>query len=159
MDGNSCCFTGHRDIPQGQYERIKEILRDEINALIDRGVHVFYAGGALGFDMLAEELVLSIREKRPEVELVLALPCKGQEKKWSYDEIRRYNSIKESCDRYTYLSEEYRRGCMHVRNRFMVDNSQYCICYMTKDTGGTAYTAKYAVGKGLTVINIADKLY
>ncbi len=31
------------------------------------------------------------------------------------------------------------------------------MCYLTKDTGGTAYTVNYAQKHGLSVINLAEK--
>lgn len=59
---------------------------------------------------------------------------------------------------YYYTSEEYTRGCMHKRNRHLVDNSSACIAYLTESKGGTAYTVDYAAKHGLTVFNIADCL-
>ena len=47
-------------------------------------------------------------------------------------------------------------GCMHVRNRHLVDFSSYCICYQTKETGGTAYTVNYAKENGLIIYNVAQ---
>ena len=52
------------------------------------------------------------------------------------------------------LAKTYRKGCFHIRNRYMVDNSCYCICYLTENKGGTAYTVNYAKRQGLKIINI-----
>lgn len=38
----------------------------------------------------------------------------------------------------------------------MVDNSGHCICYLLKNTGGTAYTVGYAQEQGLQITNIAN---
>ena len=54
-----------------------------------------------------------------------------------------------------YTSQAYTAGCMHKRNRHLVDNSSVCVCYLTKDSGGTAYTVRYARKRGLEVINLA----
>ncbi len=54
-----------------------------------------------------------------------------------------------------YTSQEYTKGCMFKRNRHLVDNSSVCICYLTKNNGGTAYTVDYAEKQGLEVINLA----
>ena len=35
---------------------------------------------------------------------------------------------------------------------YLVDNSNVCVCYLTEDTGGTAYTVNYAIKSGLKVI-------
>ena len=72
--------------------------------------------------------------------------------------MRIYESIKEQADKVVYTSEEYTRGCMHKRNRHLVDNSSVCIAYLTESKGGTAYTVDYAKKHGLTYYNVADKL-
>ena len=59
-----------------------------------------------------------------------------------------------STDKVVWTSEEYIRDCMFKRNRHLVDNSSLCICYLTKNTGGTAYTVRYAKSKGKTVIYV-----
>ena len=43
------------------------------------------------------------------------------------------------------------------RNRHLVDNSTYCICYLTHYKGGTYFTYNYEKEKGLNVINIAKE--
>lgn len=48
-----------------------------------------------------------------------------------------------------YTAEHYYRGCMFKRNRHLVDNSSVCICYLTSDHGGTAYTVRYAQSQQL----------
>ena len=45
---------------------------------------------------------------------------------------------------------------MFKRNRYLVDHSSLCICYLTRQTGGTAYTFNYAKNKGIEIINIAE---
>ena len=47
------------------------------------------------------------------------------------------------------------QGCMYKRNRHLVDHSGICVCYLTKDSGGTAYTVRYARTHGLEIINLA----
>lgn len=51
------CISGHRRLPEDITE-LKKSLESAITGLIEQGVIYFGAGGALGFDMLAEETVL-----------------------------------------------------------------------------------------------------
>ena len=44
---------------------------------------------------------------------------------------------------------------MFKRNRHLIDNSSLCICYLTKNSGGTAFTVNYALKKGLIITNVA----
>ncbi len=70
-----------------------------------------------------------------------------------------YETIKENADKVVYTSNEYTHNCMIKRNRRLIDNSSLCICYFEKNTGGTAYTVKYAKEKGLKIYNIANAKY
>ena len=97
------------------------------------------------------------RAVRPDIRLVIVMPHKEQAKRWSTEEKAQYKHIKSSADEVICLAEHYYRGCMQRRNRYMVDHCGVCICYLTQDTGGTAYTVKYARKQGLSVINLAEE--
>jgi len=152
----TACFTGHRDMPAISLF-IKSRLKKEIEKLIEKGVIFYGNGGALGFDTLAALTVIELRKKHPQIKLIMVLPCKEQDKKWREADKKIYADILEQADKITYTSEHYYRTCMYVRNRRLVDGSDYCIAYLKDDVGGTAYTVKYAKENGLEVINIAEK--
>ena len=149
----SCCFTGHRKIDGDIYD-IERKVRKEVVTLISRGVKIFYCGGAIGFDMLCGKIILDIKKAFPSVKLYLALPCTDQNKYYSYSENADYELLKKESDKIYYASDHYTKGCMHLRNRFMVDSSNYVISYCTKNSGGTFYTLKYATEKGREIISI-----
>ncbi len=111
----------------------------------------------MGFDTLAAQIVLDLKSDYPQIQLILVLPCLSQADNWSSADKVIYEKIKASADKVVYTSMEYTRGCMHVRNRHLVNNSSVCICYLTEDTGGTAYTVKYAKAKNLRVIKAVEK--
>ena len=154
MKEKSCCFTGHREIPERDYNLLKQKTKNAIVALIGKGVIYFGAGGARGFDTIAAETVLELKKDYPQIKLILVLPCPDQTKGWKEGDIRKYNIIKENADKVVFTADHYFSGCMHVRNRHLVDNSGYCICYLTKNSGGTAFTVNYAKTKGLEIHNI-----
>ena len=144
-------------MPMGSIDGIREYLKREIERLYtENGVTVFYAGGAIGFDALASEAVIERRTEHPSIRLVIVMPHKEQAKRWSAEEKTQHEHIKGSADEVICLAEHYYQGCMQRRNRYMVDCSSICICYLTQDTGGTAYTVKYARKQGLSVINLAE---
>lgn len=155
MRENTCCFTGHRQIPPGAQAEIKGKLERVITDLYQKGVRCYEAGGALGFDTLAAQTVIRLREKCPGMELILALPCQTQTRGWRPEDIAEYERIKAQADEVIYTAQQYTKGCMHIRNRYMVDHSGICVCYLTKDSGGTAYTVRYAEQNGIEIINIA----
>ncbi len=151
----SCSFTGHRVVPVCDRERVKKALDETIEKMIvENGVRLFITGGALGFDTSAALAVLEAKKRHPDVKLRIAIPCNNQTKGWSAAAAALYEDILEKADEKVKTGEEYTSGCMHVRNRYMIDNSDYCIAYKTRESGGTAYTVKYALEKGVEVINI-----
>lgn len=157
MKEKTCCFSGHRIIPTEMDEVVRSRLRDVLTTAIDNGYRFFGTGGALGFDTLAAQTVIELREKYPYIKLILVLPCKSQTKGWKLVDIEIYERIKSLADKVVYTSDKYYKGCMQKRNRHLVDYSSLCICYLTEKTGGTAYTVNYAKTMGLSVVNIAKK--
>lgn len=152
----TACFTGHRYIPDIDI-LVKNRIKKEIEKLIEKGVIYFGNGGALGFDTLVAQMVLDLKEKHPQIKLIMVLPCKEQDKFWSAKDKKIYAYILDRADKKVYVSENYYDGCMLVRNRYLVDNSGYCIAYLRKDKGGTAFTVNYALENELEVINIAER--
>jgi len=130
-------------------------LEKAIVEQIEKGVRFFGAGGALGFDTLAAQTVLRLREKYPDIKLVLVLPCLTQTRGWPAGDAAEYERIKALADKVVCISQAYTPDCMFRRNRHLVDHSGVCICCLTRDTGGTAYTVRYARKQGIPVINVA----
>lgn len=155
MINQTCCFTGHRKIPLDQLESVTKRLRDVVIASIKDGYLYFGAGGALGFDTLAAQTVLDLKKDYPQIKLILVLPCKTQTRGWNQEDIEEYNRIMKTADKVVYTSQDYYNGCMHKRNRHLVDNRSRCICFLTEKTGGTFYTVNYASEHGLMIINTA----
>ena len=156
MREQTCCFTGHRQIPAEEQVEITCSLERTIRSLYQRGIRYYGAGGALGFDALAAKAVIRLRERCPGMKLILVLPCQTQARRWRRGDIEEYERIKTQANKVVYTAQQYTLGCMHKRNRHLVDNSSVCVCYLTKNTGGTVYTVNYARAKGLEVINIAQ---
>ena len=154
MDKNrTCFFTGHRDIPEYVQHLINAKLLETIDGLYGKGYVNFICGGAVGFDTMAAKAVLE-RKKELDIRLVLYLPCKDQDKKFSPKQKAEYQAILESADEVLVMYEHYVRGCMHARNRKMADDSSKCVAFCTEKTGGTAYTVNYADKKGIEIIMI-----
>lgn len=131
-------------------------LESAIMDLYHRGVLYYGAGGAVGFDCFAARTVLRLRESCPDMKLILVLPCLNQTRGWRAEDVAEYERIKGQADKVTYVSQQYTRDCMFKRNRHLVDNSGFCICYLKKNRGGTAYTVDYARRQGITVVNLAE---
>lgn len=82
MRFKTCCFTGHREISKHSIQKVAERLEIELVKLIGKGYCYFGCGGALGFDTIAAQTVLRLREKYPHIKLILVLPCITQANGW-----------------------------------------------------------------------------
>ena len=154
----SCCFTGHRKIPESEYYKVMFLLRQTIEQKIKEGYKVFCAGGALGFDTMAAMTVLKLREQYPHIQLHLYLPCMDQAQKWSEQAKARYEEIKQQSNLIVYVSQYYTSDCMLKRNRALIDKSSLCIAYCNQSKGGTVYTVNYAKDQDVEVINLARNI-
>ncbi len=154
---STCCFTGHRNIPKDQISLLKTQVRNSMEILIQKGYRNFCSGGALGFDTLAAQLVLESKQYYNNIHLSMILPCKEQDKYWTSSQKELYFDILKEADQIIYTSDNYYKGCMCYRNRFLVDSSSCVIAYLESNAGGTKYTVNYAEKKGIPVFFIGNK--
>ena len=150
-----CCFTGHRVLKIT--DDLIDRLNDTLTELIGNGVTDFYAGGAIGWDMLCEQEVLRLRERFPQIRLHLVLPCPPdvQTAKWNIKQKAEYQRILTAADEVEILSETYYDGCMQKRNARLVELADCCFCYWNtnRKRSGTAQTVRMAQKKCIDVIN------
>lgn len=151
----TCCFTGHRTLTFTH--ELSKNLAETLMKLIENGVTDFYAGGALGWDMYCEKMVLRLKQMYPQIKLHLVLPCpaENQTLKWNADAKAEYYKIMSAADSTEILSDHYYDGCMQKRNQRMVDLADVCVCYCTRPKSGTGQTVRMAQSKGLDIFNLA----
>lgn len=158
----SCCFTGHRPgkLPWGYREEdprcvsLKRRIADAVESAYEEGFRHFLCGMAQGCDLYFCESVLRLREAHPEVTLEAAIPCPTQADAWPRDQRERYARLVAACDYETVVSARYTPGCMHRRDRYMVDHASLLIAVFDGTPGGTRYTVEYAMGRGVPVTDL-----
>lgn len=156
MREQTCCFTGHRDVPTELKPDIVKQLECILRNLIGKGIRYFGCGGARGFDLMAADIVLQLKKELPHIRLIMVLPCQNQTRGWRGEDLRHYERVLSQADKVVYVQEEYTPGCMQKRNRHLVNNSSVCVAYCTRRYGGTAYTVEYADRKNVTVIGVCQ---
>lgn len=144
MPIKTCMFTGHRILEEDFCEKI---LKMQIENVIKRGVVTFLTGMAIGFDMVASKIVLSLKRKYKHIKLIACIPCENQEKYYSIHDKKNYKNILNKVDEIRYISTTYYNGCMLKRDRYMADLSDVMISYCKKSKSGTAYTVNYFTKK------------
>ena len=153
---HTCCFTGHRDLAEEEKYRADLRIRAAVKAFYKIGVTDYITGGAIGFDTVAAAAVINMkRSGYPKLRLAVAIPFRDQPERWSNSDKALYRTILEAADETVCLNENYTSSCMMERNMFMVDNSSFCLSYVTRQSGGSWNTVKYAERRGIKIINLA----
>lgn len=136
-------FIGHNECFGLSSEKLKNAIRE----LIEKGVTDFLSGGQGGFDRLCGRCVYELKKEYPHINNYLVIP---------YLSFNVYD--KELFDSIIYPDgfEKYNfKSAIPARNRYMVDNSGYAICFVTHSWGGAAKTYERAKKKKLRIINLS----
>ena len=150
----SAAFTGHRFYDFSQREFIQERLTSAISEAYDHGIRNFISGFALGIDLMAAQLVQSLKCDLPGISLTAAIPFEGQAERYNIYDKRVYRRLLELADKVIVLSDCYYPRCFLDRDEFMVENASYLIAYYDgREKGGTYYTVKKARARGIPIIN------
>jgi len=163
----SCCFTGYRpskfsfplDRNCRDYIKFENKLVDAVFSLPKEDCYTFYTGGAMGFDIIAAEIVLMLKSSTKlngSIELICAVPFIEQSAAYDNEWKSRYENILSNADEVILISDKYYPGCYQKRNEFMVDNSDFVITWYDGHSGGTRNTVRYATKKGKKIINLSD---
>jgi len=154
----TCCFTGHRNIPAEQEsEIIQRTMRTIRTLILEKGVRFFGVGGAVGYDTLAAESLFWIKEHEfPHIRVILVYPFQGFTERWTERQKARYNKLLCKYDKVVCVGDFHSKEAYKKRNRYLVDHSAYCISYCTRNFGGTAYTVRYAREQRVTVIELTE---
>ena len=160
----TCCFTGHRVVAAQVREDVIAAVDRHIMELYHAGYRYFLAGGALGFDMLAELEVLRAARFDSDIKLILILPCRDQTARWKdmpgyLENLRQYKQILGKANAVHYITDFYTDTCMRERNRYMIDHSSACIAYYNGfPRSGAGQTFRMAEDDGLLLYNVRDEL-
>ena len=157
MRERTCCFTGHRDIPADRLQMVMTGTEAKVRELISQGYRYFGIGGAMGYDTIVAEMLFRLREREyPEIKIILVYPFDGFTGRWSDSQQTTYARLLPMYDKRVCVCKSASRDAYLARDRHLVDYSSACIAYCTRQTGGTAYTIRYAAARGVPVFNVGD---
>ena len=83
-----------------------------------------------------------------------AIPGPGQDSAWPPAQRERYARLVAACDYETVVSAQYTPGCMHRRDRYMVDRASLLIAAFDGTPGGTRQTLEYAIRQSVPFVDI-----
>lgn len=146
----TACFTGHRTYDGGRNTEIEVVIR----ALYSQGYRTFLCGMAMGFDLAAAEVAISLRKELAGLTFVAVIPFEGMQRRFPTPQREIFDNILENADKVVTLAPHYSIELYALRNNYLVDNSSAVIAYFDGSKGGTAYTVKRAVKCLLRIHNI-----
>ena len=147
------CFTGHRRLSDVQHNWLAETLPEVIERAIHGGYTRFISGGALGFDQLAAESVIWLKDSYP-VTLWVAMPFYGYADKWPERQRAHSRKINEQADQSFMVSKDYSRNVYQIRNEWMVNHSDVVVAAWNGTPSGTANTVNYAKSQGKKILRL-----
>ena len=139
---NTAVFIGHNEC----YGVSAQQVEQAIIALINKGVTVFMSGGQGGFDRLCAGCVHRLKKQYPHIVNCLVIPYLTFTvfDKDIFDDV----IYPEGFEKYHF------KAAIPARNKYMVDNAAFAICYVTHGWGGAAKTYERALKKKLNVLNL-----
>ena len=148
-------FFGHADFYPSDATR--KALEDVIEHLIIvSGVDTFLVGGMGHFDGVAASAVHSMKKRYPEhpIELDLVIPYR------TADLQRNKTFYETDYDNIIFPDAvwgSHPKGAITKRNRWMIQQSQFLICYVDHSWGGAWQALEYAKRQShISIQNLAD---
>ena len=133
--GKKCAFFGHRDLC-GKSDEIIPKLQKAMIDLIHQGVDVFYVGNHGEFDILCSKIACDLKTIYPEIQ-VIAVLCYPNELQYLKCQFTDFLMPLE-------IESAPKRACIIKRNQWVVDNTDYIVCYICDKIGGAYRAVQYA---------------
>ena len=141
-----CTFFGHRDTP----EEVNELLKPALIDLIENnGVTDFYVGYNGRFDTMVFKVLKELYILYP-ISYSVVLPYIPTQKKYPSD-VTGCSLLPDG------IEAVPKRFAISYRNKWMLEQSQFVITYVSHSFGGAAQFRELALRKGKTVIDLYKK--
>ena len=148
---NACGAFGHREVYQSIEKEIDELI---IELIENHNTDTFFTGGMGEFDKLFSSAIRRAQKIYPDIKLILVKP-------YFTAEMNRHKSFYQNYYSSVIIPEEligvHYKSAITKRNKWIIDNSNYCICYVCRDFGGAYSAMKYAEKKNKLYINLGKK--
>ena len=148
-----CCFAGHSKIYNSD-EIVDKLLKHIERLIVEENVSEFWVGNYGNFDKLSAKAVRSLKAQYPKISLILVIPYLTKEIN-DYKDMyyKNYDSI--------LMADMPERTLQKFRilkcNEYMVNNSDFIICYVERRSGGAAKTLEYAEKKmNIKIYNLGE---
>lgn len=146
--GKTCCGFGHRIVLVDVETALRETIRDLIE---NHGATRFLTGGMGEFDELFTRTVRSLHNNYPQICLCLVVPYLT---KRLNDQSDLFSSLYDEIILPAELDGANKKAAIPLRNRWMVDKSDFVISAVHRDFGGAYEAVAYAAQRGIPIIKL-----
>ena len=140
-----CTFFGHKNAPVS----VKEALKTEILRLADEGVVEFYVGNNGNFDYYVQEVLLDISTIRQDIKFSVVISYLNERVMKKMDNLSLFPEG---------LEKALPKFAISKRNEWLIKNSDIAIVYVKNRFTNSYKIMMKAMKKGVTVINLGDKV-
>ncbi len=144
-----CTFAGHSEIHNlNLVEAIKTTAKELI---IEYGVNEFWVGHYGDFDHYAAKAIWELKQEY-DIELVLVIPYLTKEiEEYKEEYYRNFDAVLMAD-----IPEKTPRNLKIIKaNQYMVNESEFLICYVKNSWGGAVKTLEYSKRKKKIIYNLA----
>ena len=151
MKRNSrCCFAGHSLLYDNAVaEEVEKIAE---NLILRHNVDEFWVGNYGEFDRCAGGAIRKLKRRYPHISLTLVIP-------YLTEAINRYKELYDKSYDAVLVADippsVPKKFHIIKANEYMVDCSEFLICYIRHARGGAAKTFDYARKRNLRIFNVA----
>ena len=135
-------FFGHRDSQSDIEERIRKAIRDLIEY---NRVEKFYVGNQGNFDKMVFNILKDFKKVYPNIKFYVVLAY------IPFKDIQIYCDNSIIPDGIEAVPPKY---AINYRNKWMIDNADIVVSYVTREFGGAAKFTKYAERKKKRIVKI-----
>lgn len=146
------CFFGHRQLDD--FQSAEQAVESLIEALlIDHEYVEFLVGRDREFDQIVSSAVLRCKKRidSANCSLTWIMPYLKSEYINNQDSYDSYYDSVEVCEK---SANAHPKSAIQIRNKVMVDRSDFCVFYVTRKNGGAYQTLQYAEKTGANIINL-----
>ena len=134
------CFFGHRDTP----ESAQSILHRTLVELIEQhGADRFYVGNQGSFDVMVLATLKMLKKQYPHIQYAVVLAYLPTQAENFSDTVYPEG-----------LETVPRRYAIDHRNRWMIEQAETVVCYVSHSFGGAPKYQEFACKKGRQVLNL-----
>lgn len=129
-----------------------------IKELYDSGYSTFISDLNEGFEMMAAESVVKLKNEYPDIKLIAVIQYPGYENQFSSPDKYRYKRIIEDADKSIIISKVKTKDTQQQSSKFILSNSSLIMCYSNGKPYRSEEIYNEALQTHMPIINLCETM-